>query len=607
MSGDGPGSVTEAAPAYELDIRELARIHPGWYAFLASQKKWMPAKHLRLLCDELVDIATGANTRLIVNMPPRMGKSCLISQYFAAWYLSLHPRQRVIFASYADGFARNWGAAARDALYENGELFGVTCNPKASAKHWETLTNEDGRGWKLAGGYMLSVGIGAGLTGYGAEIAIVDDPVKDYREASSEIVRDAVWHWFNAVLMPRLQPDGAVIVVMTRWHHDDLVGRLLEQDRIGEGENWRVLNLPAIAEEGGDPDPLGREPGETLWPEAWDLDRMKKIRKSRGSYIWNALYQGRPTPLTGGMFDREHFRFYTAIASDDRPAVLMFRVGTIAYRVKLEDLILFATVDLASSTRRTADYTVVQVWGWMQRGARLFLLDQYRERVEGPQLVPMMWKAYRRWDLSSIWIEQVNFELAIIATAREKGLPVRSIRPRGNKIVRAMPAAAKMEGGLILFPRDGASWWDEFQSELLAFPRSRHDDQTDCLSYAVEVSRRIRRAHSQIDVSYGGAGDYSTGQKKQRRRKPEMRPPNEPTEADYKASPKELMVRTRSRDALDRTLRAMHGGNFLIADVQEPDGSWAVRASPPESMRFLKFAIRKQGYATIVGERDYPS
>ncbi|KKN16087.1 hypothetical protein LCGC14_0979420 [marine sediment metagenome] len=517
--------VAELQPTFELDTRELARIHPGWFAYLASQKKWMPARHLRLLADELVNVATGETPRLIINLAPRHGKSTIVSKYFAAWYLSLHPQQRIIFASYADGFARKWGAAARDAFYENGEIFGVTCNPKASAGYWEILANEDGRGWKPSGGYMKSVGIGAGLTGYGAEVVIVDDPVKDYREAASAIVREAVWHWFNAVLMTRLQPNGAVVIIMTRWHHDDLVGRLLEQDRIGEGENWKVINLPALAEQGGEPDMLGRRPGEALWPEAWSAEKLRKIRKSRGSYIWSALYQGRPTPLTGGMFNRNWFEFYTAVASGDRPAVLMFRVGTVAYRIRFDELTMFATVDLASSTKTSADYTVVQVWGYLPRGARLFLLDQERERVEGPEHVPMMWRAHRKWDLSSIWVEQVNFELSTIADARRKGLPVRSIRPKGDKVTRALPATAKMEGGLILFPSNKPKWWDAFETELLGFPKAKHDDVVDCLSYSVQAARRIRGIHSTVDYSYGGAGNYGAEAGKLTRRKPVIRLP----------------------------------------------------------------------------------
>jgi len=535
------------------------------------------------------------------------------------------------------------------------------------------------------------------------------------------------------------------VVHNTRWHHDDLAGRLIEQDRIGEGEGWRVINLPALAEH-GEIDILGRRPDEALWPEAWPLDRMKKIRRSRGSYIWNALYQGRPTPLTGGMFNRDHFEFYTAVSSSGRPTVIMFRVGTIAHRIKLSDLTLFATVDLASSTKTKADYTVVQVWGFLSRGARLFLLDQERERVEGPELVPMMWRAYRKWDLTSIWVEQVNFELSIIADARAKGLPVRSIRPKGDKVTRALPATAKMEGGLILFPLNGAKWWDAFESELLAFNKGKNDDQVDCLcldgttkvktsegevaiadikpgdlvwtrgglrkvlwsgcsgitktvrlylsngqvliathghriwtqnrgwvsvgslscvdklmawqspnqssstdmpsgdsvlesvrvlrfepagirkvfdltvkddheffasgvlvhnSYAVKVARKIRKLRTPIATGYGGAGDYTAEPRAQRRRKPVMRPSTVTSPVDGPV--RELLVRTGNRQELDRTLRALHGGLFLVVDTPEADGSWAVRAFPAESMRFLKFAIQKHGYAEIVGERDMPS
>ena len=465
----------------------------------------MAAAHLRLLADKLVQVAIGNCPRLIVNMPPRHGKSLLVSQYFVAWYLSLHPRQRVIFASYADNYARKWGALARDTFYEFGaDLFGVTCNPKASAKQWDILSNEDGRGWKPTGGGMLSVGIGAGLTGHGGEVIVVDDPVKDYVQASSSITRENVWDWFNSVLMTRLQPDGAVIVIMTRWHHDDLAGRLIKQDEDGEGEGWEILNLPALAEV-GEVDPLGRKPGESLWPDMWGSEKLTAIKNSRGSYIWSALYQGQPTPLTGGLFKVDWLSYYSAIQDGDRPAVIMFRVGSIVHRIKLSDLTTFATVDLASSTKTSADFTVIQTWG-LGKGRRLFLLDQVRVRAEGPDIVPLIWAAYRKWDLSSIWIEQVNYELSLIQEARRKHLPVRAVRPKGDKITRALPVTAAMEGGMVLFPEGGAPWWDKFKHELLSFPKGKHDDQVDCLSYAVQVAKKIAKARRTVTATVGGAG-----------------------------------------------------------------------------------------------------
>jgi len=223
------------------------------------------------------------------------------------------------------------------------------------------------------------------------------------------------------------------------------------------------------------------------------------------------------------MFNRDWFEFYTAIRSGDRPTVIMFRVGTIAHRILLSDLALFATVDLASSKKTKADYTVIQVWGADKQG-RLFFLDQTRERAEGPDLVPLMWNAYRKWDLSSMWVEQVNFELSIIQDARRKGLPVRAVHPKADKVTRALPATAKMEGGLILFPQGGARWFDKFETELLGFPKVKHDDQVDCLAYAVIVARKIRKMRRPTDAGYGGAGDYRADTKRKSLREPPARP-----------------------------------------------------------------------------------
>lgn len=416
---------------------------------------WVPARHLVYLARELLEVAAGRCRRLVVSMPPRSGKSELVSRYFPAWWLGVRPNDRVILASYEASFAASWGAKARDVLREHGpDVFGVSVRADARA----------GDRWELApphAGGMTAVGEGGALTGKGANLLVLDDVIKNAEEAASRAHREHAWEWWRSTARTRLEPGGAVVVVGTRWHEDDLIGRVL-RDAEGGGEPWRVLNLPALAEEG---DSLGRKPGEALWPERYDVAALEAARRDVGSYYFAAMYQGRPAPLDGGIFKRAWFRH------EDPPP--------------LEELLRFATVDLAASTRETADYTVILVAG-VDRKGRLYVLDVVRARLEGPAIVPAMKRAVVRWNLAVVGIERVAFQLALVQQARAEGVPVRELSPDKDKVARALAATAAFEGGDVVFPK-AAPWLEELESELLSFPNGRHDDQVDCAAFAVAL------------------------------------------------------------------------------------------------------------------------
>lgn len=264
---------------------------------LAVSPGFQVPPHIELLDRAIVEtVETGG--RLLVAMPPRHGKSEMASRYTPAWYLGRFPSRRVILASYEADYAASWGRKARDLLEEHGRgLFGVGVRQDSHAANR----------WDIAGhpGGMTTAGVGGAITGRGADLLIIDDPVKSVEEAESDTYRDRAWDWWRGVALTRLEPGGAVILVMTRWHEDDLAGRILQED----GANWRVLCLPALADDTDD-DPLGREPGEPLWPERYDAEALARRRQEMGSRLYEAEYQQAPTPASGSIFRREWFRYW---------------------------------------------------------------------------------------------------------------------------------------------------------------------------------------------------------------------------------------------------------------------------------------------------------
>jgi predicted phage terminase large subunit-like protein len=408
--------------------------------------------------DELLEVAAGRTQKLAVSMPPRHGKSELVSRYLPAWWLGVKPNDRVILASYEASFAATWGAKARDALAEYGpDLFGVGVRTDSRASDaWRTAAPYEGG--------MFAVGEGGPLTGKGANLLILDDLVKNAEEAASEAHREHAWDWWRSTARTRLEPGGRVIAIGTRWHEDDIIGRILREAQ-AEGEPWRILNLPALAE---DLDPLGRMPGEALWPARYDAAALDRIRREVGAYYWAAMYQGRPAPLEGGLFKRAWFRY------QDPPA---------------DGLLRFAAVDLAASTKQTADYTVVLVLGLRSDGT-MFVLDVIRRRLEGPEIISTLKATCRKHGLVFVGVEKAGFQLALIQIARAEGIPVRELEADKDKVARALAATPFVEAGRVIFPK-AAPWLGELEQELLGFPNATHDDQVDALAYAVRLASQM--------------------------------------------------------------------------------------------------------------------
>ncbi len=252
---------------------------PALFARAATDGRFLLPRHVAAISEAICDTITGRSEPiLLIEAPPRHGKSELVSKFLPAWYLGVWPDRRVMLAAYEATFARSWGRKARQVFVESTcPVFGRGLSgDNSAADDWSTT----------AGGGMSTAGVGGPMTGRGAHLLIIDDPVKNAEEALSATTRENHWDWWQSTASTRLEPGGVVIGIMTRWHEDDIFGRLLKS-----GGQIRRLTLPALAEPG---DVLGRQPGEALWPERYPVQRLEQMRRERSEYWWRALFQQRP-------------------------------------------------------------------------------------------------------------------------------------------------------------------------------------------------------------------------------------------------------------------------------------------------------------------------
>lgn len=422
---------------------------PALFARTASQGKWRTAPHLMAIDRELTEAARTGTARIILTVPPRHGKSELVSKYFPAWYLGGFPDKRIILASYEADFAASWGRKSRTLLEGSGDLFGVkVARDSSAANRWDIEGRQGG---------MVTAGVGGPITGRGCDALLIDDPIKNFEDAHSETMREKTWDWFTSTAYTRLEPNGSVIVIQTRWHEDDLTGRIL--DRLTH-EHWKVINFPAIAE---DHDAIGRKPGEPLWPARFDLDQLNRIKTTLGSYQWSALYQQRPAPPEGGMFKRSWFQIL-----DEPPAdlVRVVRGWDKAASEKEGDASAGALIGVKDGIFWILD--VVQ--GRWTAGERNRIIKQTAE------LDRLKWGGKLE-----IWFEQEpgsgGKESAEFSVRDLAGWDVHAEPSTGAKDVRARPFAAQCEAGNVRIIK--GEWNQAFLNELCIFPHGAHDDMVD--------------------------------------------------------------------------------------------------------------------------------
>jgi predicted phage terminase large subunit-like protein len=455
-----------ARAAAELELRRRSRLLPfdAWLREVSPTWRW-DWPHLEFMRANLGRVRRGELSRLWMFCPPRHGKTEQNTVRFAAYALECDPTKRIIVWAYnqtlAEKFSRKIRRIVADRVPLNKE--------KQAADEWETGS----------GGGIRAAGVGVGITGMGADLILIDDPVKNRQEAESQAYRDRVYESYTDDLLTRLEPGGAICGTMTRWHEDDLAGRILASE---EGPDWEVLNLPAIAEEG---DPLGREPGEALCPDRYPVEVLDQRKRAMGARNFSALFQGRPQPASGNKFQRAWFRYFRVEGQGDAEVYrLLDGAGQTVRVVRARDCRRFGTIDLAFSLKKSADYSVLEYWAVTPQ-SDLLLIDLERGRWEEPDLIRRAEAGAHRHKLAYYSVESNAAQLGVVQVMRRAGLAVRAINSMVDKVARASTAIVRCEAGQIYWA-DRAPWLGEFEAELLSFPSGAHDDQVDPLSMAAE-------------------------------------------------------------------------------------------------------------------------
>ena len=411
-------------------------------------------------------------------MPPRHGKSEVVSKKFPAWYLGRNPDKEVIVSSYSADLAYDFSRIARNTFREWGpKLWGLSlAGDSGAVGRWGVRDYRGG---------FVAAGVGGPITGRGAHVAIIDDPFKNYEEAASETIREKVLNWYKSTLRTRLAPGGAIVLVMTRWHEKDLAGEL-ERAMAEDGEQWEIIDLPALAKEN---DILGRQNDEPLWPDRYSLSELEAIKTALGSYLWAALYQQRPSPAAGNKFKRAWFRYFEII--DGQGVLHTPGEEEETKRFPLNRCWCFQTCDPAGSTKTSADYFVLGTW-LVTPHKDLLLRDIIRVRLEGPDQPKLFEQGYQRWNPKLQGVETKAMGLTLFQTLRRKGLPIIDLKAEVDKETRALPVMARMEAGTVYFLKN-APWLGSYEDELLMFPKGEYDDQVDVTSYAgIVVASRTK-------------------------------------------------------------------------------------------------------------------
>ncbi|MFJ1539306.1 phage terminase large subunit [Micromonospora chalcea] len=435
---------------------------------------------LNLINSALVDLADGKAKKLAAFVSPQEGKSTTVSYWFPLWLLTcVNPDLRILIVSYSDEMARRWGSEIKTALErwsgDGGEVdLGLRLRKDSRAA---------GR-WNIAGhrGQVYCAGLSGGaITGKPGDVILVDDPLKNMREAQSEKIRDAAMSAYQSVLIPRMgSPNSRMAWIQTLWHEAEPIQRIIanEGDQT-TGGRWRVLRIPAVAED--DNDILGRKPGEGMVSARGERD-WAQVRKEVGEYVFAALYQQRPAPAEGNLFKRIWWRYW----SPAPPSPAGPRIDLAGRIVPLDTCWRFGTVDLANSTKTSADWTVISAWARTGDGD-IVLLDRTRAKIGEADHFATARPLVERWRLDTLFVEQSQFGTTLVKDATAAGVPISPLKADTDKLTRALPASARCSNGRVWLP-SGAWWSKVWVDEHAAFPNGSHDDQVDTLAYAVRVA-----------------------------------------------------------------------------------------------------------------------
>lgn len=497
---------TELLNRYALALIE----HELYPSGIGTAAEWTPAE------DDPEDgrwlhPVTGeeAHDTLVLSVPPQHGKSYIITETAPAWYLIKYPERRCVVTAYEADFARTFGRKNREKIQKVPE-FGIELNPNTrAADEWDLQGTSGG---------MVTAGSGGPITGKGAHLMIVDDPVKNSEDALSAAARKKNWDWWKSTVTSRMRAGGVKILIQTRWHEGDLAGVVSEKERC------YVLNIPALAfdemdEEGfsidpdtGERDPLNRKPGQALCPELHPRSKLLARQEVNddnadepGGMLWfSALYQGKPNIEGGGILAKP-YRYFRS--EQDPQGNLVFITKDLHGKTKRflnGECIRFITSDLATSLKTRADYTVFSSFAWTPDGD-ILVLEQHRERLESPDHPDEAERFFRRQtdkygSFRFFGIENKTFGQSLFQTLVRKGdVPVLPLEADADKVARAIPVGMRIKADRFFLP-EGADWLKNTEKEMQIFPNGTHDDVVDTFGYAVSASMYFPIRKAEVDV-----------------------------------------------------------------------------------------------------------
>ena len=453
--------ISERELKLKLRLAQIQRQEQAQKNFLDFVKEVWPefiaGRHHKIIAKKFEQIRDGTLKRLIINMPPRHTKSEFGSYLLPAWLMGQRPSLKIIQATHTAELAQRFGRKVRN-LMDLAPYKGVFPDVELKAD-----SKAAGRWDTNAGGEYFAAGVGGAMTGRGADLLIIDDPHSE-QDAYSEVALENCWEWYLGGPRSRLQPGGAVVLIMTRWSTKDLTGRLLNaMGKDVKGDKWEVVEFPAIFDQG--------EPNERpLWPEYWKLEELQAVRASISVPKWQAMYQQNPTADEGAIIPREWWRVWE---KDSVPP--------------LEYII--QSYDTAFSKKETADYSAITTWGVFYPNeadaAHIMLLDYKKGRWDFPELKRQAHEEYKYWEPDTVLIEAKATGTPLTQELRRTGIPVVNYTPsRGqDKISRVHSVSPLFEAGFVWRP--DTTWADELVEEVAAFPLGEHDDAVDSMTQAL--------------------------------------------------------------------------------------------------------------------------
>jgi predicted phage terminase large subunit-like protein len=456
-------------------VVDMSRDSLRCYATAVHPKYQVP-KHVEMLLQALESLERGDIDRLMITLPPRHSKSETVTRSFIPWYYGKHPDHEIILACNTQSLATKMG----------GNVKSVVDSPTHKAVFPEFQLSHDTHAKTefatTKGGELFAGGVGTTSYGRGADIFCIDDPHKGREDTTSVVQLESVYEWYRAVATTRLSPNGKIILVSTRWSETDLMGWLLDKNEQEEVDNWKIMNFPAIAEE----DEGWRKEGDALWPERWDLEKLFRKKRAKGSWDWAAQYQQTPAAVEGNIILRKWWKYYNwgpQMVADRR----IVHDGLLT-----QPYIVVQSWDTAMEDDEQNDYSVCETWLHTAKGE--YLLDVWRKKVLMPDLFRAAQELAIYWRANTLVIEKKASGHALVQQLQAATrLPIIPFEPHGSKEIRMRAVSYLIESGRCFLPVQ-APFLKDFLNELSSFPASAKKDQVDaCSQYLHWVKMKQER------------------------------------------------------------------------------------------------------------------